>query len=141
VFRIMLFLTAGCCLAAVGCGSVGDPCSATGGVSFAGEDVADGSMRFFPVEGTPGVGAGAKISQGKYDIPQDAGLVAGSYRVSITATRSTGRQIPNPEPMPGESKMIAEVVQYIPEQYNMRTTLLVELQPGDNQKDFALTGR
>ena len=43
-----------------------------------------------------------------------------------------------PEPMPGEDRMVDEVVQYIPEAYNVRTTLRAELEPDDNQQDFVL---
>ena len=137
--RLVLLLA---CVAAAtftaGCGSRGAS-SVTGTVSFAGQPVEEGALRFFPVEGTPGDGAGATISQGSYEIAKAARMAAGKYRVSITATRSTGRDIPNPEPMPGEPAMVSEVVQYIPEQYNTRTTLQVELGAGENRKDFDLT--
>lgn len=121
-----------------GCGSRGVS-SVTGTVSFAGQPVEEGALRFFPVEGTQGDGAGATISQGTFEIGREARMRAGKYRVSITATRSTGRDIRNPEPLPGEPAMVAEVVQYIPEQYNVRTTLEVELDGGENQTEFDLS--
>ena len=138
MIRLALFVTCTAVLFATGCGSKGTSCAAKGSVSFAGQPVEDGALRFFPVEGTPGDGAGATISRGTYDIAMDKGLVAGKYRVSITATRSTGRDIRNPEPMPGEPAMVPEIIQYIPEQYNTRTTLQVELDAGENRKDFEL---
>lgn len=137
MYRAGILIIVGICLLVAGCGS-GDPCAVSGEVSFGGVPVKDGNLRFFPVHGTPGRGASAPIRQGKYAILQDQGLMAGSYRVSITATHSTGRKIRNAEPMPGEDLMVDEVVQYIPEAYNARTTLRVELEPDDNRQDFLL---
>lgn len=137
-FCLHCWITLGVCLLVAGCGSAGDPCSVSGEVSFDGQPVVEGDLRFFPVDGTPGRGAGAKIQQGKYEIPADSGLMAGSYRVSITAFRATGRQIPNPEQMPGEPATVDEVLPYIPETYNTRTTLKVRLTAGENRQDFPL---
>lgn len=104
-----------CCV--VGC-SKGSSCSLSGQVTLGGEPVENGNVVFRPVESTPGPAAAAKVIAGKYDVPVDKGLLAGKYRVEITATR--------------------ENVQYIPDVYNVASELKVDVSPGQNTEDFAL---
>ena len=99
-------------------------------------------MRLFPIEGTEGDGAGAIITDGSYSISEEKGLTPGKYRVSITGTRETGREIRDSEGDPdAPPKIEKEVIQYVPRQYNMRTTLTVTLEGGPNEKDFLLGER
>jgi hypothetical protein len=71
----------------VGC-SEGEIASVSGTVTFAGKEVTEGSLRFFPGEGTPGKGAGVSIKDGRFEIAEEVakekGLMAGKYRVSVT---------------------------------------------------------
>jgi len=122
-----------------GCGS-GQQASITGKAAFRGEPIAEGTLRFSPVGETSGQPVGASINEGVYRIPENQGLSPGEYRVSITAYRSTGRKIRNEEPLAGEPKMIEEKVQYIPDDFNRRTTLRVRIDAGPNEHDFALGG-
>lgn len=139
----------------IGCGG-GAPATLSGTVKFAGEPVADGSIRLTPNEGTPGTGGTGKITDGKYSITSD-GLKAGSHSVVIFAFRNTGRMVEaagaEPESVGveegeeggeggegGAAKpvMEEEQEQYIPNQYNRNTTLTVDLKPGENTHDFDL---
>jgi len=97
-------------------------------------------MRLFPMGETEGDGAGVPIKGGTFSLPEDSGLTSGGYRVSIIGIRKTGRKIRNQEHRPGDPKTFDETVQYIPQRYNVRTELQVQLQAGPNEKDFELGG-
>ena len=123
----------------VGC-SEGETASVSGTVTFAGKEIADGALRFFPVGGTPGNGAGAEIKDGRFEITEEIalakGMMAGKYRITVSASRKTGRKRRSPE---GDGTTMDEVRSYIPEKYNLRSGLIVELEPGSNQHDLTLT--
>ena len=123
----------------LGCGK-GQPCSVSGTVKYGGELIATGSLRFDPVDASETQPIGGKISEGKYDIPLNAGLLAGKYHIAIYATRETGKTLRPPEALGGKIlEPYKEVVQYIPTVYNASTKLNVELKPGANTaKDFDL---
>ena len=127
-----------CLLICIGCGS-GEHASVTGTVTFNGEDVPDGALRFFPIEGTPGKGAAAVIQQGQFEITEEMArekeMMAGKYRISVSASRKTGRKFKSPE---GGGSMLDEMKMYIPERYNLRTELIVDLEPGSNQHNLDL---
>ena len=67
----------------------------------------------------------------------------GKFRVEITASRKTGKQIPDPAAMMDTSEgngMIDQYEQYIPPRYNKRSELTVEVtDDGPNEFDFPLT--
>ena len=121
----------------VGC-SEGELASISGKVTFAGKEVPEGSIRFFPGPETPSNGAGVTIKDGRFEITEEVagekGLMAGKYRVSVTASHKTGRKIRSPD----DGKMVDQILMYIPEKYNLRTGLILELKPGPNQHDFTL---
>lgn len=120
----------------VGCGS-GDSCSLSGQVTFEGQPIEDGNIRLNPIEGTPGPGGSAKIVNGAYEIAEEKGMLAGKHQVLISATRATGRMI-RAENLDGGASQTEEIVQFIPAQYNRASELFVELEPGENPKDFNL---
>jgi hypothetical protein len=109
----------------------------TGIVTFDGEPIESGNIRFDPLDETPGFGAATKIAGGMFTIDRGNGLFAGTYLVAISATRSTGRTIAG-EGLPGEAESIAEVVQFIPEHYNARSQLRAALAPSENRLELAL---
>ncbi|MCI0331932.1 MAG: hypothetical protein L0228_01745 [Planctomycetes bacterium] len=114
--------------------------SVSGKLSFNSQPIQDGSIRFFPVDGTEGHGAVAKIEKGRYDIPLKSGLSSGTYVVRITAVRKTGRMIQPREVMPGDDgKPTEEEIQFIPSKYNSKTQLRVDLKPGSNTFDQDLS--
>ncbi|NOY42220.1 MAG: hypothetical protein GXP26_10335 [Planctomycetes bacterium] len=127
----------GTLLFTAGCGS-SEVAWVSGKVTYAGEEVSEGALRFFPTEGTPGSGAGAKIIDGHYEITIEMAekrrLVAGGYRITVVASRKTGKMFPHPD---GEG-MVEHSQMYIPNRYNMQTQLEAELQPGENAHDLIL---
>lgn len=127
-----------CLLSIVGC-SRSSLCTVTGSVSFNGQPVKDGSIRFFPIEGTEGNGAVTTIQNGQFHTNSESKLRSGKYMVQITATRKTGRTIKPKEVMPGDSgSPIEEEVQIIPPKYNTKSELRVELHAGENAYDQKL---
>ncbi|RMG34026.1 MAG: hypothetical protein D6725_14960 [Planctomycetota bacterium] len=107
-------------------------------MTFQGEPVANGALRMDPIGGTEGPSGRSSIANGQYEIGPDQGLVPGKYRVSITAVKKTGRKVKAPEALEGEPTEIEEEIQYIPERYNVASELEIDLQPGENVKDFDL---
>lgn len=131
-------------MALVTCGILGcggsPPVSLKGNVSFASEAVNDGSIRLDPVDIPGAKPAASKIKAGTFEIPVDKGMLAGLYRVRIFGSRLTGRiEKPRENLYPNRpQRPQAQTESYIPERFNLRTTLSIELQPGDNEKDFVL---
>lgn len=124
----------------VGCG--GNLASVSGSVTFDGQPVEEGEIRFIPASNQGGQGspqvAGATIAQGKYDVPADKGAVPGTYRVEIRAEKKTGKKILAVPPAPPGS-MIEITEQFVPAKYNEQSTLTLEITAGSNSKDFELT--
>lgn len=120
------------CLSA-GCGGDGmNRVPVSGQATANGTPIAAGNLTLIPLEGTSGPSAGAAIENGRYDIPDDKGPVPGRYRVEIKATRKTGRQIIDEHRFPPDNK-IDEMEQYIPPQFNLQSTLTVDIADGKNR--------
>ncbi|MFM9959646.1 MAG: hypothetical protein ACKV2Q_00265 [Planctomycetaceae bacterium] len=120
-------------LALAGCGAKRPAASVSGTVKYGGESVTTGSIRFDPVDANDAKPVGVQMKEGKYEIPLEAGLVAGEYLVAIYATRETGKLVAPPETLHNTpSTPTKEVVQYIPEAYNANTKLKVTLKAGAN---------
>ena len=122
----------------VGCGQRGpDKVNVRGMVTYGDEPVDNGDILFYPVEGTPGAVSGASISAGRYLANGKGGVPIGKHRVEVRAYRSrAARQNPtNRFEEPGAPRE-----QYLPEQYNTKSTLVVSIdgaQPSAVQ-DFQL---
>ena len=110
-----------------GCGSSGPRRhQVSGKVTLAGEEVAEGTIAFVPIDDAEGPKAGGNIQQGNYHVKQEGGPLTGRHRVEITALRKTGRQYPN---LGGE--MIDEKENILPPKYSGATSeLAVEISPG-----------
>jgi hypothetical protein len=132
-------LAAGALLVA-GCGSGERKVRVWGEVSYGGEPVPQGEIVFTPVDGTTGPATGGAIQDGRYDVPDDAGpLAGGTYRVEIQGRRSTGetmRVSPNPDAPP------VEVLEpYIPAAYSSNQSTLkvtIAADGSEEQHDFHL---
>lgn len=125
-----------CCAAGVvllaGCGSSHQPCSVAGRVEFNGKPIESGAIRFVTHDKTPGLGGIAPISDGKYAITTE-GMFSGKYLVMISGFRKTGRVLKI------DGNEVEEKLQYVPSKYNTNATEVLELEPGDNARDFQLT--
>jgi hypothetical protein len=123
-----------------GCGGEKQPqrFALEGTVTLDGEPLTEGNIRFLPAPETDGGMVGAKISEGRFVIPAEKGAVPGKYRVEIGASRKTGRKVPNPM----SQQLVDEFVQFLPERYNLQSTLTTEVTvAGPNRFEFALSLR
>ena len=119
----------------VGCGG-SNLATVRGTVTFDGEPVERGSIAFEPADGVGPV-AGGTIEGGKYLLAGEAGVTPGKKIVRITATRSTGKKIEAGPPEPAGT-MVDEIVSFIPEIYNQKSTLTVEIAAGEATHNFEL---
>lgn len=91
-----------------------------------GKPLAKGTITFEPGPGsTAATAGGAEIKEGKFELPKDSGLVAGTYRVFVTSPESSGSApksaddlMNNPPPPAKET---------LPEKYNVQSTLSAEI--------------
>jgi hypothetical protein len=103
-----------------------------GVVTLDGRPLTAGTIRFQPQEATIHIESGSAISEGKYQIANEKGLVPGRYQVHISALRETGRTTSTmgiPTPVLAES---------LPARYNTASQLSIDLQPDTDTFDFAL---
>lgn len=122
---LMLLLGFGCL---IGCGKANDgTVAASGTVTFEGQQVAAGMIVFVPVGDQKITGDSGKITNGKFDF----GVKPGKKRIEIHATKA-GKF----DPVMNE----AEQIEYIPEKYNLKSTLEKEVTAtGKNEFEFHLT--
>lgn len=128
----------------VGCG--GDPYErivVTGNVTFDGEPIQDGMIRFIPTTQTPTPPNGGYIKDGKYKIGTRGGVAVGEYKVVIEAFRgasSTPDQPVSAVDSAGQPEEL-EAGQFLPKKYNEQSELVVTIDSGSEEmtKDFALT--
>jgi hypothetical protein len=119
-----------------GCG--GNRASVRGTVTFGGQPVNGGRIFFLP-EGAP-VGrpaVHATIEQGKYHLPAARGPELGRHRVEIVWHKTPPGKRPPADP----GLVTDDMQQIIPDVYNSKTTLVVDVQRGTNTFDFALKQR
>lgn len=135
VFVILLGLLAiGC---GGGCGNSGPQRAVvSGAVSYHGQPVADGEIRFSPNKGTTGPVTLASIVDGKYRTDAKGGVPIGTHKVQILA------YLPDPLSKPEHKGTPAERPrkQYLPAKYNDQSELELVIEPdrGSIVKDFEL---
>lgn len=112
-----------------------DRATISGSVTFNGQPLEKGTIEFVPAGSTKGPSSGGAIENGKYKITEK-GPTSGSHKVLIRATRQTGKMV-DAGPQTGGAK-VEETEQYIPPQYNSKTTLEVNIVSGTNKHDFKL---
>ena len=124
----------------VGCGKASDGRMAiSGNVTLQGEKLDEGVIEFLPLAGGgqagPATQSGAVITDGAYKIPRDSGLVAGKYKVLITAGDG---KTPADGGLPGPTGNIVSVDR-IPPEYNVDSKQEVEVTPeGPNVFDYEI---
>jgi hypothetical protein len=125
---------------AVGCGASGPKRGAVEGqVLIDGRPLDAGTINFYPAEGTVGPSTGTTITNGAYRLSQDKGPIVGKNRVEIRGNRKTGKKIPDPMAM-DPNKLVDEIVEAVPADYNTNSTLVRDINPGTNTHDFELPG-
>ncbi|MCC7084014.1 MAG: hypothetical protein IT427_03280 [Pirellulales bacterium] len=128
-----MFLAASASLSAVGCGN-GNRAAVSGTVTLDGKPLQQGVINFLLADGK-GPSAGGTITDGQYEISATKGVMVGSNRVSISSVQPTGRKIQS------LGRVDEEYAEAVPTRYNQQTTLLHEIQPGQNVLNFDLQGR
>ena len=124
-----------------GCGDSGpDKAIVSGKVSYRGEPVRDGRIRFVPIEGTKGPASGAVIRDGSYAAKAIGGVPLGKLRVEIKAYRQPSSASRREGPTGPDLVLKTEtLVQYLPPKYNRQSELTVTLEAGGQQtRDFEL---
>lgn len=128
---------AGLAVTLIGCSdSDGLPREAVSGeVAIEGEPLAKGLITFLPADSQLPTQAGGPITNGKYSIPGNEGLVPGKYRVVISSpledsnkSKDTVASGPGMPPPPPRDAVDAE--------FNANSTLTAEVKTGGNQFDF-----
>lgn len=106
----------------------------SGTVTYKSQPLKAGLINFLP-EGGEATAGGSSISDGKYEIAAARGLIAGKYKVSISAP-SGGGAVKEGE-MPGVSGK--ETRETLPARYNASTELTAEVTAGGkNEFNFDL---
>jgi len=105
----------------------------SGTVTVDGTPVETGSITFLPADGmTPT--AGGEIKDGKYNVQVPIGLM----KVSISVPKVIGKKKIYPTPESPEMPITKEA---LPERYNEKTELTLEVKSGANPKDWELSGK
>lgn len=122
-----------------GCGSSGlESLIVEGVVTFCGENVETGQIRFVPIGDTPGSTNVSAILNGRYRIEARGGVPLGRYRVEIAAEKRTGRKVMGNTGF--EPGMIDETVRLGPPDYaGSKSPLTAEItEQSDGRLNFDL---
>jgi hypothetical protein len=126
---------------AAGCSGSGDDLPREpvwGTVTLDNQPLATGVIQFGPADKAAGAAlnsAGGQITDGKFSISREQGLVPGKYNVAINAAEKTEKTKPE---QPGARKRSELAKELIPAQYNSQTKLTAEVKKGGGN-DFAFT--
>lgn len=132
-FRLLCVLSV-CSLVLAGCGDSGRE-RIEGTVTLDGQLLEKGTINFLPLPGTQSPTAGAEIARGKFRIPARGGTFVGKFRVEITASRPSGKKVPDR----WTGQPIDAYEQFLPVKYNTKSELEIEAKAGAaNRFEFAL---
>ncbi len=121
----------------VGCGgggAGGNGSEVKGRVTFEGTPVASGTIIMIPTA-SDGKKVSMPITNGEYLIPKESGPDQGTYRVEIYAFEPIAATKAGAE---GDAEAESATRQIIPPQFNQETTLELEVNAAEMQKDFEL---
>jgi hypothetical protein len=116
--------------AAAGCSADSSHGTVSGTVSLDGEPLASGLIRFVPTDGQTAT-ADTTIQNGQFSVK----VPIGEKQVSITAPKVVGKRKMYETP---DSPTVDVVQELLPERYNARSELTYTVEPGEQEKDFAL---
>ena len=140
----IVWIIAGCMIAFVsGCGSSGpERVVVSGKVTFRGEPVKTGEIRFIPAKDTEGSVEGARIVDGEYRADGKGGVPLGTYTVNIVAWNGWAprRDMPSPDASAGRQNGESARVQLLPAKYNSQSELKITVTSGSRgvSQDFTL---
>lgn len=124
------------CIVLVGCGpnySGEQRYPLSGRVTFNGEEVDMGNIAFLPTDPERQRPAGGRFEDGAYSFDEEFGANAGKYMVDIRWPKKTGVTFTNSF---GFEEDVREEV--VPAEFNIATTLTVDVGPGQTNFDFDL---
>lgn len=130
------------CCVSLGCGgSLPDEperVTVSGTVTYDGQPVGDGEVRFVPTKGTEAPSSSAIISGGAYKADFKGGVPVGIHRVEIRGYRP--KQGAASEEIPGVAEGETVKEQYLPAKHNTKSALELTVESGSAPitKDFAL---
>lgn len=125
-----------------GCGDRGPKKAVvTGKVTYCGEPVVSGEIRFVPDKETPTPSWGALIIDGQYSAFGRGGVPVGTHKVEVYGWRTKERSAGQAASMPLGAAEIPPKEQYLPVKYNIQSELKITIEPGSGKivRDFALT--
>ncbi len=118
----------------LGCGGDGiERVPLSGKVTFQGQPIEDGQIRFVPKAGVAAPLVVESIQNGRYETLSSGGVPVGSFRVEITAW--------NPDQPAPQGPGMPPRRQLLPAQYNIRSTLDITIESGQEEttQDYELT--
>lgn len=99
-----------------------------------------GSIRFASLEGQQRLSSGALIEAGQFLIPQEKGLLPGTYRVEITSPDMNAKPIMAPATPSGPAFPVQP--DRIPAEFNVDSDKTIEVtSSGDNEFTFDIVSR
>jgi hypothetical protein len=123
-----------------GCGPKSDRHAVSGKVTLNGAALDEGEIRFASAGGEKISASGTHIANGEYQIPQEKGLRAGTYRVEISAPDNS--KPPVSYSAPGQPRTPATAAERIPAEYNDKSKKTIDVTAdGDNHFEFDITTR
>lgn len=138
--QVIRLMTALLVAVLLGCGGEDDGRrEVTGTITLQGEPLDEGVIEFIPLEtevpGGAATQSGAVITAGAYKIPRESGLMAGTYRVLITAGDG---KTPADGGLPGPTGNIVSKDR-IPPEYNVDSKQQIKVTlEGPNVFDFSI---
>lgn len=117
-------------LSLTGCAAKSDQGEVAGTVTFNGEPLKTGTIRFDPADGHTAT-ANAIITDGKYT----AKMPPGEKRIAISAQKVVGKKKMYDTP---QSPVVDLTEEMLPKQYNAQSDLKLTVAAGSQQKDFDL---
>ena len=130
---------------AAGCARDGlEKSTISGRITFEGQPIEDGSIRFVPIKGTKGPATVGTIRGGSYTVTARGGISVGTLRVQVEAYRPLpGAKPYTKEQAEGNRGVVAgdyPKTQFLPPKYNTNSTLEVTIESGSKTvtKDIEL---
>ena len=114
----------------------------SGTVTYQGELIGEGCIRFMPTTESLVPMAGAWITDGKYKIAGRGGVPVGTHKVEIEGYRINMKALRPGQPVPQSAmEKGAPRVQYLPKRHNAESKLQFTIESGSRAitKNFALT--
>ena len=95
----------------------------------------NGRISFRPHGSSSGIGSGAVIQDGHYEMPEQQGLPPGKYLVRISAPQEDAT--PLPADLPPGTPAARVGIERIPARFNQQSDVVVEISAnGSNEFDF-----